>query len=158
MKTASNKLLHTYSFKIFYKERQEFEPKLPRDILKMSRNKSFYFGARFGVIYSAFKTKKYFLKNSTISNRLLFYELTNIEFTCPENSNWCLLLPDSNLFLKFQNNFTSEFWATYSYGLLLQRFFWKSSSVFVISIKAGDSRNFSKKYRQNLLEAIFFEQ
>ena len=75
----------------------------------MSRNKSFYFRARFGVIYSAFKTKTYFLKNSTISNRLLFYELTNIEFTCPENSNWCLLLPDSNLFLKFQNNFTADF-------------------------------------------------
>ena len=88
---------------------QEFEPKLPRDILKLSKNKSFYFRARFGAIYSASKTKKYLLKNSTIGNRLLFSELANIEFTCPENSNWCLLLPDSNLFLKFQNNFTAEF-------------------------------------------------
>ena len=88
---------------------QEFEPKLPRDILKMSRNKSFNFRARFGAIYSASKTKKYLLKNSTLGNRLLFSELANIEFTCPENSNWWLLLPDSNLFLKFQNNFTAEF-------------------------------------------------
>ena len=137
---------------------QEFEPKLPRDILKMSRNKSFYFRARFGAIYSASKTKKYLLKNSTIGNRLLFSELANIEFTCPENSNWWLLLPDSNLFLKFQNNFTAEFWATFSYGLLLQWFFWNSSGIFIISIKA-DTRNFSKKYQQFfLLDAIFFEQ
>ena len=86
---------------------QEFEPKLQRDILKMSKNKSFYFRARFGAIYSASKTKKYLLKNSTIGNRLLFAELANIEFTCPENSNWWLLLPDSNLFLKFQKQFSS---------------------------------------------------
>ena len=88
---------------------QEFEPKLPGDILKLSKNKFFYFRARFGAIYSASKTKKYFLKNSTIGNRLLFQELVNVEFTCPENSNWRLLLPDSNLFLKFQNNFTAKF-------------------------------------------------
>ena len=88
---------------------QEFEPKLPRDILKMSRNESFNFRARFGATYSASKTKKYLLKKSTIGNRLLFSELAIVEFTCPENSNWCLLLPDSNLFLKFQNNFTVEF-------------------------------------------------
>ena len=66
----------------------------------MSRNKSFDVRARFGAIYSASKTKKYLLKNSTIGNRLLFSELANTEFTCPENSNWWLLLPDSNLFLK----------------------------------------------------------
>ena len=101
---------------------QEFEPKLPRDDLKMSRNKSFDVRARLGAIYSSPKTKKYFLENSTISNRLLFSELANIEFTCPEYSNWWLLLPDSNLFLKFQNNFTAEFLATFSHGLLLQRF------------------------------------
>ena len=65
--------------------RQEFETKMPRDILKMSRNKSFDVRARFGVIYSASKTEKYLLKNSTIGNRLLFSELANIEFTCPEN-------------------------------------------------------------------------
>ena len=80
---------------------QEFEPKLQRDILKMSKNKSFYFRARFGTIYGASKTKKYLLKNSTIGNRLLVEELANVEFTCPENSNCWLLLPDSNLFLKF---------------------------------------------------------
>ena len=117
---------------------------------KMSRNKSFDVRAKFGAIYSASKTEKYLLKNSTIGNRLLFSELGNTEFTCPENWNWWLLLPDSNLFLKFQNNFTAEFWATFSYGLLLQRFFWNSSGTF---------RNFSKKYQQNfLLDAIFFEQ
>ena len=66
---------------------QEFEPKLPRDILKLSKNKSFYFRARFGAIYSASKTKNYLLKNSTIGNRLLFYELENIVITCLENSN-----------------------------------------------------------------------
>ena len=88
---------------------QESEPKLPRDIFKMSRNKSFNFRARFGAIYSASKTRKYLLKNSTLGNQLLFSELANVEFTCPENSNWWLLLPDSNLFLKFQNNFTAEF-------------------------------------------------
>ena len=69
---------------------QEFEAKLPRDILKMSRNKSFNFRARFGAIYSASKTKKYLLKNSTLGNQLLFSELANVEFTCPENSNWWL--------------------------------------------------------------------
>ena len=69
--------------------------KLPRDILKMSRNKSFYFRARFGAIYSASNwTKKYLLKNCTLGNRLLYEELANIEFTFPENSN-CLLLPDT---------------------------------------------------------------
>ena len=67
----------------------------------MSRKKSFDFRARFEAIYSASETKKYLLKNSTIGNRLLFSELANIEFTCPENSNWRLHLPDSNLFLKF---------------------------------------------------------
>ena len=137
---------------------QEFEPKLLRDILKMSKNKSSYFRARFGAIYSASKTKKYLLKNSTIGNRLLFSELANIELTCPENGNWYLLLPDSTLFLKFQNNFTAELWATFSHGLLLQRFFWNSSGKFIISIKA-DTKNFSKKYQQIfLLDAIFFEQ
>ena len=66
----------------------------------MSRKTSFDFRARFGAIHSASKTKKLILKNSTIGNRLFFSELANIEFTCPENSNWWLLLPDSNLFLK----------------------------------------------------------
>ena len=112
--------MHCYTSKYMH---QEFEPKLPRDILKMSRNKSFNFRARFGAIYSASKTKKYLSKNSTLANRLLFSELANTEFTCTENSNWWLLLPHSNLFLKFQNNFTAEFGATFSYGLLLQRFF-----------------------------------
>ena len=111
---------------------QEFEPKLPRDILKMSRNKSFDVRARFGAIYSASKTKKYLLKNSTIGNRLLFSELANTEFTCPENSNWWLFVPDSNLFSKFQNNFTARFWATFSYGLLLQRFFWNISPAYLL--------------------------
>ena len=67
---------------------QEFEPKLQRDILKLSKNKSFYFRARFGAIYGASKTEKYVLKNSTIGNRLLFSELANIEFTCTENFSY----------------------------------------------------------------------
>ena len=70
----------------------------------MSRNKSFDVRARFGGIYGASKTKKFLLKNSTIGNQLLFSFLANIEFTCPKNSNWWLLLPETNLFLKFQNN------------------------------------------------------
>ena len=53
----------------------------------MSKNKSFDVTARFGAIYSASKTTKYLLKNSKIGNRLLFSELANIEFTCPEDSN-----------------------------------------------------------------------
>ena len=43
----------------------------------MSRKKSFDVRARFGAIYSASKTEKYLLKNSTIGNRLLFAELAN---------------------------------------------------------------------------------
>ena len=43
----------------------------------MSRNKSFDFRARFGEIYSASKTKKYLLKNSTIGNRVFKFVLRN---------------------------------------------------------------------------------
>ena len=50
---------------------------MPRDILKMSRNKPFDARAKFGAIYSASKTEKYLLKNSMIGNRLLFSELGN---------------------------------------------------------------------------------
>ena len=46
---------------------------------------------------------------SIIGNRFLFSKLANIEFTCPKNLNCLLLLPDSNLFLQFQNNLTAEF-------------------------------------------------
>ena len=66
----------------------------------MARDKSFDVRAKFGAIYGASKTEKYLPKNSTIGSRLLFSELANNEFTCPENSNLCLLLPDSNLFPK----------------------------------------------------------
>ena len=66
----------------------------------MSRKKSLDFRVRLGAIYSASKTKEDLLKSSTIGNRLLFSEVANIEFTCPENSNWWLLLADSNLYLK----------------------------------------------------------
>ena len=55
---------------------QEFEPKLPRDILKLSKNKSFYFRAKFGAIYSASKTKKYLLKGfktASFHAMILFY-------------------------------------------------------------------------------------
>ena len=72
-----------------------------KNIIKMSRKKSLDFRARFGAIYSASKTREDLLKDSTIDNRLLFSELANIEFTCPEDSNWWPLLHDSDLFLKF---------------------------------------------------------
>ena len=75
----------------------------------MSRNKSFDVRARFGAIYSASETEKYLLKNTMKGNQLLFSFLANTELTCSENSNLWLLLPGSNLFLKFQNNFTAEF-------------------------------------------------
>ena len=56
----------------------------------MSKYKSFDVRARFGATYSASKTEKYLSKNSTIGNQLLFSFLANIEFTCPENSNFYL--------------------------------------------------------------------
>ena len=44
-----------------------------------------------------------------------------------------------------------------TYGLLLQRFFWNFSGIFIVSIKT-DTRNFSKKYQQKFsLDAIFFD-
>ena len=46
--------------------------KTAKGYFKMSRNKSFDVRARFGAIYSASKTKRYLLKNSTIGNRLCF--------------------------------------------------------------------------------------
>lgn len=48
-------------------------------------------------MFSASKTKEYSLKNSTIDNRLLFQELTNIEI---QTGAWLVLL-QSNLFSKF---------------------------------------------------------
>ena len=102
----------------------------------MSRKKSFDLRARLGAIYSASKTKKYLLKNSTIGNRLLFSELANILFTCPQNSNWWFFYLIRIYFnLKFQNNFTAEFWATFSYGFLLKQFFWNFFGIFIISKK-----------------------
>ena len=35
-------------------------------------------------------------------------EYTKNEITCPEKSNWWLVLPQSNLFLKFHSNFRAE--------------------------------------------------
>ena len=50
----------------------------------MSGNKSFDVRTKFGAIYSASKTKKYLLKNSTIGNRLLFSELANTDLLVPK--------------------------------------------------------------------------
>ena len=51
----------------------------------MSRNMSFDVRAKFGAIYSASKTEKYLLKNSTIGNRLLFSKLGNtLKFLVPK--------------------------------------------------------------------------
>ena len=72
--------------------------------------------------------------------------------------NFLLKRPKTSCTIYFPKYWIPEFWATFSYELLLQRFFWNSSGIFIISIKA-DTRNFSKKYQQNfLLDAIFFEQ
>ena len=62
--------------------------KTAKGYFKNVENKSFDVRARFGAIYSVSKTKKYLLKNSTIGNQVFFSFLANIEFTCPENSNW----------------------------------------------------------------------
>ena len=110
----------------------------------MSRKTSFDFRARFGAIHSASKTKKFILKNSTIGNRLFFFsELANIEFTCPENSNWWLLLPDSNLFLKYKTILQLNFERPLVMDFYSNDFSEISLALlFIISIKA-DTRNFS---------------
>ena len=47
----------------------------------MSRNKSFDVRAKFGAIYSASKTEKYLLKNSTITLNLLVPKIeTGVSF------------------------------------------------------------------------------
>ena len=61
--------------------------------------------------------------------------------------------------VKFQINFTAEFRTNSSYGLLLQRFLWSFSGIFIISVKA-DTRKFQSKLSAIffLLDAIFFKQ
>ena len=71
---------------------------------KMQRNKSFDFRAKFRAIYSASKIKTYLLKNNPIGNWLLF---SNTGTTCPENANWWLFLPQSNLFFEISKQFQS---------------------------------------------------
>ena len=71
---------------------------IPKRIFpKMSRNKSFYFIARFEAIYGASKTRILVLKYTTIGNRLLIYEFVNIG-ACLETSMWWLVLRQSNSF------------------------------------------------------------
>ena len=65
----------------------------------MLSNESFCVKVRFGAIYSASKTKEYFLKNNMIGNRPLFSELGNTGITCPENSNWWLARLTSEQFV-----------------------------------------------------------
>ena len=95
------------------------------------------------IIYSVSKTKKYLLKNSTIGNLLLFSQLANIAFYLSRKirTGGSLYLIVIYFNLKFRNNFKAEFWATFSYGLLLQR---KNISVMNVvitipglSIRAG---------------------
>ena len=50
----------------------------------MLRNKSFYFRAKFGAIYSASETKEYVLKNIPIDNRIWF-------------KKWWLVLTQGNI-------------------------------------------------------------
>ena len=60
----------------------------------MSRNKSFDVRAKFGAIYSASKTEKYLLKNSTIGNQLLFSEIANKKYLPSMKSEYSVLLPN----------------------------------------------------------------
>ena len=123
----------------------------------MSRDKSFDVRERFGAIYSASGTKKYLLKKTTIGNQLLSSFLANTQFTCPKNWNWWVLPHDSNLFLKFQNNFKLNFERLLVTDICSNDFSEIFSGIFTMSMKA-DTRNFSKKYQQNFsLDAIFFE-
>jgi len=75
-------------------------------------------------MYSASKTKEYFLKNSTIDNRLLFQELVNIEI---RTGAWLVLLQSNEVF-EIPTKFTAEFWTTFwlrTYALKIsQKFIW----------------------------------
>ena len=122
---------------------------IPKRIFpKISRNKSFYFIARFEAIYSASKTRVLVLKYTTTGNRLLIYELVNIG-ACLETSIWWLVLPQSN---SFQNP-----------KAISQLNFERLSNLtifvgFIWLIKA-DTWNFSQKCQQIFLpDALFFEQ
>ena len=80
-----------------------------------------------------------------------------LESPVPKIQTVLLVISGSNLLLIFHNNVTAEFWPTFSYGLLFQRFFWNFRSIFIIS--KADTRNYSTKYQRfSLLGAIFFEQ
>ena len=76
----------------------------------MYKNKSIFARAKFAVIYSVYKTEENLLKNKTIADRLFPQDIkASIIITCPQNSTWSLVLPQSNLLSKFQNNFIGEF-------------------------------------------------
>ena len=70
---------------------------------------------------------------------------------CQENwatfSDLPLKRPKKSCAIYFPKYWIPEFWATFSYGLLLQRFFWNSSGIFIMLIKA-DTGNFCKKLQQ----------
>ena len=94
------------------------------------------------------KLKSTFLKNILIVNRLFFLRISKhwnylsrkFEVVAGFNSGkFC--------FLKFQNNFTCEFWTDFSYGLLLQQFLRNFSGILVISIRAN-TRICSQKYKK----------
>ena len=50
----------------------------------MLRNKSFFFRAKFGAIYSASETKEYVLKNIPIDNRIWFKNRKTVELLVPK--------------------------------------------------------------------------
>ena len=69
-----------------------------------------------------------------------------LESPVPKIQTVVLAISGSNLLLIFHNNVTAEFWPTFSYRVLLQRFFWNFRSIFIIS--KADTRNCSTKYQR----------
>ena len=84
----------------------------------MLSNESFGVKVRFGAIYSASKTKDYFLKNKMIAIGLCrLSELGNTGITWPENSNWWLARSTSEQFVfeipkKFHHWILNDFLVT----------------------------------------------
>ena len=122
---------------------------IPKRILpKMSRNKSFYWIARFEAIYSASKTRVLVLKYTTIGNRLLIYEFVNIG-ACLETSMWWLVLRQSNSFQDPKAISQLNFEHLSNLPIFVG---------FIWLIKV-DTWNFSQKCQQIFLpDALFFEQ
>ena len=115
---------------------QEFEPKLPRDILKLSKNKSFYFRAKFGAIYSASKTKKYLLKGfktASFHAMILFYVQTMFDPISSKNTD-----SPAGIHMLYQVGYTGFFQGAFSCDEVI---------VITFSFLIRWLRNFAKKDR-----------